>query len=65
MTMEEIKASKKDFLIARDVASILRLDPPTLRRQAIEDPSKLGFPVIVMGASVRIPRKPFIKFMEG
>lgn len=65
MTFEEIKASDKDFLYADDVQNVIGVKPNTLREQAHKDPSKLGFPVMVCGTRVRIPRKAFIKFVEG
>ena len=44
---------------------LLRCDSQSINLQAKEDPSKLGFPVIVMGSRVRIPKAGFIKFCEG
>ena len=65
MTIEELKSWEKDFVYADDVKTIVGVDPSSIRKQAHEDPSKLGFPVMVCGSVVRIPRKPFIKFIEG
>ena len=65
MTLEEIKDSTKDILLAKDVCELLKCNPDTLRRQAQQDPSMLGFPTIVMGTRVKIPRIPFIKYIEG
>lgn len=65
MTFEEIKLSDKEFLYAKEIQEVLGIKPNTLREQARNDPSKLGFPVIVCGTRVRIPRKAFIKFIEG
>lgn len=65
MTFEEIKESDKDFIFADDVKDVICVSPNALRKQAHEDPSKLGFPVMVCGTKVRIPRKAFIKFIEG
>lgn len=65
MTFEEIKSSDKDFLYAEDIQSVLGANPNTIRKQAHDDPAALGFPVVVCGTRVRIPRKPFIKFIEG
>jgi hypothetical protein len=31
----------------------------------MQDPSKLGFPVIVAGRRVKVPKAPFIKYMRG
>lgn len=64
MTLEEIKKSDKDILYAGDIYEILHSDPNVIRFQAHEDPSKLLFPVIVLGRTVKIPKKPFIEFCE-
>ena len=65
MTIEELKSYDKDFVFADDIKSIVGIDPANIRKQAHENPSKLGFPVMVCGTKVRIPRKAFIKFIEG
>ena len=46
-------------------ASVLGCNPNSLRQAAHQRPELLGFPVIVMGRRVRIPRLPFIQFLEG
>ena len=65
LTFEEIKHSDKNILTAAEIAPIVGADPNVIRYQAQEEPDKLGFPVIVMKSRVKIPRIPFIKFMEG
>ena len=65
MTLQEIEASDKTFLNAEDVAPILECDPQDLRGQAQRDPSKLGFPVIVIGKRVKFPRAGFLSFVSG
>ena len=65
MTLAEIENSTKEVLTCTDVAPVLRCNPATLHMQAIEQPWRLGFPVIVMGSRVKIPRKPFLNFMNG
>lgn len=65
MTLEEIKASDKDVLVCTDIAEILKCSPATLHMQAQQRPEMLRFPVICIGNRVKIPRIPFIKFMEG
>lgn len=65
MTLDEIKSSSKEVLTCKDVAEVLACNPGTLHMQAIEQPWRLGFPVIVMGSRVKIPRKPFLNFMNG
>lgn len=65
MTLEEIRASDKLLLTPNDVAEVLSFDPQVIRIQAKEDPSKLGFPVIVAGSRTKIPRIPFLRFLCG
>lgn len=65
MTLDEIENSTKEVLTCTDVAPVLKCNPSTLHMQAIEQPWRLGFPVIVMGSRVKIPRKPFLNFMNG
>ena len=63
MTMAEIKSSEKETLTCADVASVLRVKPYTLHEMALEYPERLGFPVIVIGRRVRIPKAAFLSFM--
>lgn len=64
-TLQEVKDCGKEFLIPSDIAPLLRCDQYSINLQAQKDPSALGFPVIVMGRKVRIPRLAFVRFMEG
>lgn len=63
MSLQEIENSSKILLTPVDVAPILRCDPQCIRAQAQKDPSRLGYPVIVIGTRVRIPRIPFLKYL--
>lgn len=66
MTLQEIQNSEKLFLLATDVEAVLGVSANSIRLQAQKDKDKLGFPVIVAGTRVRIPRIPFLKFiLEG
>ena len=65
MTLDEIRASDKPYLIPSDVAGVLGCDPHAIRLAARDCPEKLGFPVIVIKSRTRIPRLPFLRFMEG
>ena len=62
MTLAEIRQSDAALLSASDVAEVLESDPQDIRQQAKEDPSKLGFPVVVIGSRVKIPRRAFLAF---
>lgn len=60
----EIENSTQEFLLASDVAPFLGVNAQDIRSQAQADASKLGFPVIVTGSRVRIPRMGFIHFIK-
>lgn len=64
MTLEEMKRSDKAFLMPTDVAPVLDCNPHSVRVAAKERPEFLGFPVCVIGNRVKIPRLPFIQFVE-
>ena len=63
MTLDEIRASEKTFLTPADVAGVLAADAQSIRLQAREFPEALGFPVICVRNRVKIPRKPFLRFL--
>lgn len=65
MTIEELMKSDKEMLTVGDIVPILGLAHRTITQQAKEAPWMLGFPVIVAGNSIRIPRKGFIAFING
>lgn len=63
MTINDLLQSDRLFLSPSDIAPILRCDPQCIRVQAKRDPNKLGFPTIVIGTRVRIPRIPFLHYL--
>lgn len=63
MTIDQVIISDKLFLTPADVCQILKCDPQAIRAQAHSDPSKLGFPIIVMNRRIRIPREAFLKYL--
>ena len=65
MTLDEIEKSDKEVLTCQDVAPLLKCNPATLHMQAMKAPKRLGFPVIVMGSRVKIPKRPFIAYLKG
>lgn len=68
MTLEEIKKMDKELLTVQDVEKLLKVNGTTIRMAAREHPETLGFPVMLFGKGgkqVRIPRRAFIRFMEG
>lgn len=65
MTLEEIEALPSEVLTLAQVAPVLHLDQDTVRGQARTCPELLGFPVIVAGSRVKIPKRPFLRFMRN
>lgn len=64
MTFQELQQSTKDFLIPEDVADLIGCKPYSINVQAKADPTKLGFPVAMIGVRVKIPRLAFIHWMR-
>ena len=62
-TLHDIESIQREFLLIREVAPVLGADPQSIRCQAQSDPTKLGFPVVVIKSRVKIPKRPFIQFM--
>ena len=60
MKLADIETLDKEFLLADDVAPVLGMHPQDIRSQAQADSAKLGFPVIVTGTRVRIPKQGFL-----
>lgn len=52
------------WLTAAEIAPILGADANAIREQAQRDPNKLGFPVVVVGTRVKIPKDGFLYFMK-
>jgi hypothetical protein len=63
MTLDEIAAIDGEVLTPAQVASVMEVDQETIRGQARSNPQLLGFPVMVAGNRVKIPKRPFLAFM--
>ena len=63
MTITEMLESAEPFLSPADIAEVLQCDPQSIRAQAQTDPSKLGYPVIIINRRIRIPRIPFLRYL--
>lgn len=63
--LEQIKALERAIITPDEAARVLQCNAQYIRMQARADASKLGFPVICLGRRVKIPRLPFIAFVEG
>lgn len=65
-TLDDIKTMDKLTLSPDEVAGVMSgTSAHAIRLAARTEPELLGFPTIVMGTRVKIPRVPFIRFMEG
>jgi len=65
MTLQEIRQSDKAFLTPGDVCEVLGCAQYSINVQAHQDPSKLGFPVCVMGRRVKVSRLGFLNWIDG
>lgn len=65
MTLEDVKAMDRGFLIPREVAELMGCDPQWLRVKARQNPEELPFPVWLVGNRVKVPKAAFIAWMEG
>lgn len=64
-TLEEVEALPNEVLTCANVAGVLEANPNTIHVTAVQRPELLGFPVIVLGSRVKIPKRPFLRFMRG
>jgi len=65
MTLDDLRAWPREYLTPAQVAPILGTTPQDIRVTARQRPDLLGFRVAIVGTRVKIPRRGFIRFMEG
>lgn len=65
MTLDDIKAIDREYLIPREVAEVLGTNGQSIRVWARQCPEGLGFPTIIIGNRVKIPKQAFVAYMEG
>lgn len=63
LNRDQIENTDIEVLTCANVSGVLRANPATIHLQATERPELLGFPVVVVGSRVKIPRVPFMRFM--
>ena len=66
--IDQIRASKAITISCVEASKVLRCKPMSLHLAAKESPQSLGFPVIMIGNHLKIPRLPFLRhlgFEEG
>ena len=64
-TICDLESMSRETISPSEAAEIIGCNPQFLRIQARQDRQALGFPVIVMGHRVRIPRRAFLAFLRG
>ena len=64
MKLADIEAMDKELLLMEDIAPFIGADPQNLRSQAQDNPNMLGFPVIVVGSRVMVPKAGFVHYMK-
>ena len=62
-SIQDIIALDRDYLTPAEIAGVLGSDPQSIRVAARVDPQRLGFPVVVIGSRVKIPRAAFLRYM--
>ena len=63
MTLDDLKRLDREFLTPAQVAEILNCSAHGVRIWARQRPEQLGFPVCIIGSRIKIPRRPFLRFM--
>ncbi len=64
-TLDDIEKIDSPILLPRQIAGYLKCAQYTINCQAMQDPSKLGFPVIMAGSRVKIPKDGFLNYCRG
>lgn len=64
-TLEEIAAIDSPILLPRQIAGYLGCAQYAINLAARNYPEELGFPVIVIGNRVKIPKEGFLNFCRG
>lgn len=63
MTLQDVIMSDRIYLTPADIAPILGCDPQSIRTQAHKHPQAMGYPIIIIGRRIRIPRIPFLQYL--
>ena len=62
-SIQDIIALDRDYLTPAEIAGVLGSDPQSIRVAARVEPQRLGFPVVVIGSRVKIPKAAFLRHM--
>ena len=62
-TIDDLIACEKMFFTPLDICGVLGSDPTTIRATARQRPDLVHFPFTFVGNHMKIPKKPFLRFM--
>lgn len=62
-TLADLMNIDREYLLPGDVAGVLGTSDQWVRVCARQQPQLLGFPTVIMGSRVKIPRIPFLRYM--
>ena len=62
-TLADLMNIDREDLLPGDVAGVLGTSDQWVRVCARQQPQLLGFPTVIMGSRVKIPRIPFLRYM--
>lgn len=65
LSLMDLEQLPGEVLTPEQVATVLEMNPHTIRVHAGQDPDVFGFPVMVIGTRVKIPKQPFLLYMRG
>lgn len=65
MSVDEIMALDREYLTPAEVAAVIGCSPQDIRVTARQRPDLLGFNVCVVGTRTKIPRRGFLRWLEG
>ena len=63
--LDVIRQMETPTITPAQAAQVLGCNPHWIRLMAREKPNQLGFPVTVIKSRTKIPRIPFIRYIEG
>lgn len=63
--LDMIRQMETPTITPAQAAQVLGCNPHWIRLMAREKPNQLGFPVTVIKSRTKIPRIPFIRYIEG
>ena len=64
-TLAEVESCGQAMLTPADIAPLFPCDPHSIRLQARENPTLLGFPVVCIGKRTYIPAEGFVNFCRA